>query len=360
MAVPKKNNKKRNSIYTLAEDLNLNPGTVSRALRNRPEVSEETRMQVQKRADELGFRLQRFRPRTVNVCVLVQTVSTQESIFSSYVNAVMDGLWRYCMQNDLELSLYSATIEKLNAGFLVRQLANRGVNGVVVVNASDDSRYFRLFNKEVFPYCAVMDGPEEARPWTLHVDSLRFGRRAADYLIGLGHRRIAILLGNLRYENFRLRLEAYRAALREHHLAEDDNLVLLPEKIMPPCSDDFSFGASGAAELLRLSDPPTAILTMSDESAMGALHTLHRQGFSVPGDMSLICFDDTRMAQFTNPSLTVVNIPNTDLGFEAGMIVHQRILKKEFTISENVSSRLGGDLLIRDSCGPAKSARPSA
>jgi len=144
MAVPKKNNKKRNSIYTLAEDLNLNPGTVSRALRNRPEVSEETRMQVQKRADELGFKLQRFRPRTINVCVLVQTVSTQESIFSSYVNAVMDGLWRYCMQNDLELSLYSAPIDKLNAGFLVRQLANRGVNGVVVVNASDDSRYFRL------------------------------------------------------------------------------------------------------------------------------------------------------------------------------------------------------------------------
>jgi DNA-binding LacI/PurR family transcriptional regulator len=99
---------------------------------------------------------------------------------------------------------------------------------------------------------------------------------------------------------------------------------------------------------------------MSDESAMGALHTLHRQGFSVPGDISLICFDDTRMAQFTNPSLTVVNIPNKDLGFEAGMIVHQRILKKEFTLSENVSSRVGGDLLIRDSCGPAKPARSSS
>jgi len=360
MVDPKKNNKKRNSIYTLATDLKLNPGTVSRALRNRPEVSEETRMQVQKRADELGFKLKRFRPRTVNVCVLIQTDLKYESIFSSYVNAVIDGLWNYCVQNDLELSLYSSWIERLNAGFLVRQLANRGAHGVVVLNASDESHYFRHFNKESFPYCALMDAPEEARAWTLRVDTLHLTRRALDYLIGLGHRRIAILLGNVRFETYRLRLEAYREALRAHHLAEDEKLVILSEKMMPPCSDDFSFGASGAAELLRLSDPPTALLAMSDESAMGVLHTLHRQGLSVPGDISLICFDDTRMAQFTNPSLTVVNVPNKDLGFEAGMIVHQRILKKEFTLSENSFSRVGGDLLIRDSCGPAKPARSSS
>ncbi len=193
MVDPKKNNKKRNSIYTLATDLNLNPGTVSRALRNRPEVSEETRMQVQKRADELGFKLKRFRPRTVNVCVLIQTDSMYESIFSSYVNAVIDGLWNYCVQNDLELSLYSSSTEKLNAGFLVRQLANRGAHGVVVLNASDESHYFRHFNKESFPYCALMDAPEEARAWTLRVDTLHLTRRALDYLIGLGHRRFPSL-----------------------------------------------------------------------------------------------------------------------------------------------------------------------
>ena len=359
MAKSKEHKKKRTSIYTLAEDLKLNPGTVSRALRNRPEVSEETRMQIQKRANELGFKLKRFRPRRVNVCALVQTYSAQDPIFSSYVNAVMEGLWRYCVQNDLELSLFSAPIEKLNAGFLIRQLANRGATGVVVLNATDESGYFKLFNKESFPYCALMDGPEEARPWTLRVDSLRFARRAVDYLIALGHSRIAILLGNLRFDNFRLRLEAYRAALREHHLAEDENLVLFSDKIMTPCPDDFSFGALGAAELLRLPDPPTALLAMNDESGIGALHTLHRQGLSVPGDVSVICFDDTRMAQFTNPSLTVVNIPNTDLGFEAGRIVHQRILKKEFLLTENVSSRLGGDLLIRDSCGSPRPSRPA-
>jgi LacI family transcriptional regulator len=351
---PSKPRKKGSSIYTLATELNLNPGTISRALRNRPEVRPETRALVQKRADELGFKLKKFRPRAINICALVQTDSAQSFLFSSYTDAVMDGLWRYCMQNDLELSLYSAPLARLNAGFLVRQLAHRGAHGAVVINASDASRYFRLFQKEQFPFCAVLDGPAEARPWLLSVDNKKLAKRAVEYLIGLGHRRIAMLCGPSEFDTFRSRLEGYRQALQEHGIGEDPRLVLFPENRLPLGSDDFVFGATGATELLQLAPPPTAIVAMSDESAIGVLHSLHRAGKSVPADLSLLCFDDARLARYVSPALTVVNIPNTELGFEAGSIVHQRILKKEFAVAGDSAFPRTADLVIRDSCGPPK------
>ena len=354
------NGKKGSSIYTLATELNLNPGTISRALRNRPEVKPETRALVQKRADELGFKLKRFRPRAINICALVQTDSAQDSLFSSYTDAVMDGLWRYCMQNDLELSLFSAPLAKLNAGFLVRQLAHRGAHGAVVINASDASRYFRLFQKEQFPFCAILDGPSESHPWLLSVDNARLAKRAVEYLIGLGHRRIAILCGSSQFATFRSRIEGYRQALKEHGLEEDPRLVLFAENRPPLHSDDFGFGAAGATELLRHSAPPTAMVAMSDEMAVGVLHTLHRQGKSVPADISLLCFDDARLARYISPALTVVNIPNAELGFEAGSIVHQRILRKEFSLGGTTPVVRDADLIIRDSCGPAAKNRPAS
>ena len=356
----KRKRKKGSSIYTLAADLDLNPGTISRALRNRPEVKPETRALVQKRAADLGFKLKKFRPRAINICALVQTDSAQASLFSSYTDAVMDGLWRYCMQNDLELSLFSAPIAKLNAGFLVRQLAHRGASGAVVINASDSSRYFRLFHKEEFPFCAVLNGPAEAQPWLLSVDNKRLAKRAVEYLIGLGHRRIAMLCGSLEFATFRSRLEGYRQALRENGIQEDPQLARLGGSRPPNCGDDFGLGAAGAADLLSLPSPPTAIIAMSDESAVGVLHELQRQGKSVPGDISLLCFDDAQLAKYVSPSLTVVNTPNMELGFQAAAVVHQRILRKEISVGGQALILRDADLIIRDSCGPVRKKPPSA
>jgi len=357
MARPEKPTKQRHSIYTLATELNLNPGTVSRALRNRPEVGEETRLLVQQKAEKLGFKMRRFSPRAINICALVQSVPGQQSIFSAYVDAILDGMWRYCMQNELELSLFSSPPDKLDTDFLVRQLANRGAHGAVVINATDESRFFRLFKKEKFPFCAVMSAPEEADPWLVKVDDHGLAKKAVNYLISLGHRRIAILSGHLRFENGRRRLAGYKDALRGAGIPFTQDLVRFSENMAQSCEDDFKFGAVGSAELLRLPDPPTAILTMSDESAVGTLQTLHQQGIAAPRDMSVICFDDTRLAEFTSPRLTVVNIPNSQIGFEAASIVHRRILNKEFSLSEQVRLSVGGDLLVRESCAPCRSLK---
>lgn len=344
------------SIYTLATDLNLNPGTVSRALRNRPEVGEETRLLVQQKAGELGFKMRRFSPRSINICALVQTAPSQNSIFSAYVDAVLDGMWRYCIQNELEMSLFSASLDRLNAGFLVRQLANRGTHGVVAINSTDGSRYFRLFKKEGFPYCAVMTAPEDASPWAIRVNDRQLAFKATNHLISLGHRRIALLSGLLCFDSIRQRIQGYSEALKNAGIHDNRELLRSSENMVPTCPDDFKFGAACTEELLQRSNPPTAILTMSDESAVGTLQTLHRHNIAVPRDMSLVCFDDTRLAEFTSPSLTVVNIPNDKIGFEAASLVHRRITNKEFSIERDSYLDMGGDLLLRESSASAPSS----
>lgn len=94
------------SIYTLAEEFSVTPGTVSRALRNRPEIGIATRTSIRKRAEELGFKLRNFETRLTNICVVIETRPKQRSLFSAYVDSVLDGVWRYCSSNEIELSLF--------------------------------------------------------------------------------------------------------------------------------------------------------------------------------------------------------------------------------------------------------------
>ncbi len=147
------------SIYTLAKELDVTPGTVSRALRNRPEIGIATRSSIRKRAEELGFKLRNFETRLTNICVVIETRPKQRSLFSAYVDSLLDGVWRYCSTNEIELSLFGEELDRLEFCNLVRVLGRRGANGAVFLNASRRSGYFDSLNQQNFPYCCIMTAP---------------------------------------------------------------------------------------------------------------------------------------------------------------------------------------------------------
>jgi len=340
------------SIYTLAKELELTPGTVSRALRNRPEIGIATRTLIRKRAEELGFKLRNFESRLTNICVVIETRPKQRSLFSAYVDSVLDGVWRYCRTNEIELSLFGEDLDRLESCNLVRVLGRRGANGAVFLNASQRCGYFGSLNQQNFPYCCVMTAPPEARPWTILADASGMAERATQHLLQHGHQRIAFLDSLAGFDLGAERRAGYLRAMKAAARPERDCQIMSSEECGVPPVDAFDFAARAVHALLGRPQAPTAFLTMSDEEGVATIHQLTSRGLRVPEDISVLSFDDSRFCAYSNPALTVISLPYETIGEEAASIVHQRIQENS---GDHLRPRTvrGGELLVRDSTGPA-------
>lgn len=345
------------SVYTLAADLGLSPGTVSRALRNSPEIGIQTRTIVRKKAADLGFKLRNFEPRVTNICFVLETAPKQRSLFSSYVDAILDGVWRYCNEQDIELSLFGEELDRLSKCDLVRVLGRRGVNGAVFLNASKQSPYFTSLNEQNFPYCCVMTGPPEAAAWTIRADSSGMAERGTRHLLDLGHRRIAFVDTLKALDIGFSRRDGYHRALKQAGLGPEAAIFFDLNDCASPPSDAFDFASQAVQLLMNRPHPPTAILTMSDEEGLAALHELSVMGIKVPEAVSVMTFDDSRFCEFCAPPLTVLSLNYEKVGMEAATIVHRRIEK----ISNEIPQApvvVRGDLIVRGSSGPAAQLKP--
>ena len=338
------------SIYNIAEDLNVSAGTVSRALRNRPEISAKTREKIRARATELGFKLRTFEGRITNICAVIETEKNQPSLFSTYVDDVLDGMWDYCTDNEIELSLYGADNERLNNSNLVRVLGRRGVSAAVFINTTKQSRYFKELNKQHFPYCCALNSSPDANAWTLRVDNEKLATRATGHLLQLGHRRIAFLDSLCGFGSGLERLKGYENAHQDAGIPVESSLIFSPPNIS--IADGFGYGVEAVRTLLSQSPRPTALIAMSDEIAIAAVHELKASGLRVPEDVSVLCFDDSPFCAYMNPAMTVVKIPNREVGYQAAGLAHKR-LEGDATINPERSMLLNGELIVRESTGSA-------
>jgi DNA-binding LacI/PurR family transcriptional regulator len=142
------------------------------------------------------------------------------------------------------------------------------------------------------------------------------GRTAVEHLLELGHCRIGMLAGRPHSVAGSARLHGYRAALEEAGVPVDPTLI-------KPSDFDFDEAVEAATDLVSRPDPPTAIFASSDAQALGALEAARRAGRSVPGDLSVVSFDDTAAASMASPPLTAVRQPFEDMGHVAARTLLQ-------------------------------------
>ena len=133
------------------------------------------------------------------------------------------------------------------------------------------------------------------------MDDEHAARMATEHLVELGHRRIGFISGSDEYSLSQWRVDGWRAAMKAAGLGTSGLLA----------KGDFTFasGEAAARHLLGLAEPPTAIIVSSDKMSLATLEVARDLGLSVPGDLSLICFDDTPIARFAVPPLTSVDQP---------------------------------------------------
>ncbi|QHI68846.1 LacI family DNA-binding transcriptional regulator [Tichowtungia aerotolerans] len=343
---------KKPTIYTLAQELGTSPSTVSRALNNSPKISESRRRAIKELASRRGFKLRDFSPRLTNLCVLICTGTNDETIFSDYTDQVINGVNRYCNEQDLELSIYSSPREKLNSIDVVKELFRRNVDGVIILNANSKCNFIEQIEKEKLPCCCLLSGNPQIPNNILSVNNQTPARKAVEYLIQLGHRHIGFLYSAPNNQAQLDRLEGYKSALQAAGIPLKEEYI--PEMPTSPETTGIEYGFQAATRLTEESPEITALFAASTDLAAGARSAFYRKGLSVPEDISLIGCDDNPHAEYFCPPLTVVDIPNIRLGQSAATWLHRKI-EGDSSAKPPQEPWMEGRLIIRETTAPPHS-----
>jgi len=321
--------------------------TVSKVINQRADVAPATRERVQRVLAEHGYVLGRAgRPSSAGrggpgaqIDVVIH------SLHSTYAAEILRGVEEAVLGTDARVVLASTHGQRTREQHWVRQLAAGVTAGAVLVLADQTSEQLRELRRLHIPF-VVVDRLGELGPEDLSVSATNWagGRAATTYLLALGHRRIAALLGPPDFPCTRDRLAGYRAALDAADLPVDPALIR---------HGDWHF-AGGYAEmraLLALPDPPTAVFVGSDEQCLGVYRALHEHGLAVPAAMSVVGFDDMPYAELMTPALTTVRQPLREMGRVATTMLLRVIAGEPI---ETLRVELATPLIKRASCGPPR------
>jgi LacI family transcriptional regulator len=178
----------------------------------------------------------------------------------------------------------------------------------------------------------------------VYMDDRAAARQATKHLLGLGHKRIGMIAGDYKFSSSILRVETFQATMEAAGLPVPDERIY---------KGDFTFeaGVAGAEALLDLAEPPTAIMASNDQMALGAVSVAQARGLAVPGDLSILSYDDTIGVRLSVPSLTAVRQPVAKMAEKAADMLIVASAAGEKQIAGN--TLVPFELMVRASTGPA-------
>ncbi|OLP62036.1 LacI family transcriptional regulator [Xaviernesmea oryzae] len=303
---------KRVTMMDVAKAAGCSQATVSVVLNNTTEIkiSAELRARVVEAARALGYgekslfrraALEELRGGCIGF-IVDQLATTPEA-----VNAI-EGARQESWEADVTILVAQTQGRAEHERRAVERLLRAGAQGIVYMSiftrrVALDPIFERLPVPLVLLNCYTTDGRFPA----VVPDEINGGRLATTTLIEKGHRRIGIIAGESFMEAAQDRLIGYRKALRKAGIAYDDDLVA--QGSWTPTS-----GFEATQQLLALTDRPTAIFCQNDKMAWGCMTALREAGLSVPGDISVIGYDDDELARHLRPQLTTLDLPHRAMG----------------------------------------------
>lgn len=293
---------------TIAERLGISISTVSLALRDAPQVAEETRHQVRALAEELGYRLRARRPyRSTQQPLPIEqiTMLMRYAPTNTFYNAVLDGVEAACRNQ--HIALHYGMLDELTPRNLAQYAES---DGLIITGVVPEAALVALRELDLPMVLIDNDLPHLGLDRVL-IENFGGMFQAVARLIALGHHRIAVLPAPAGDPSFDARLNGYRFAMARAGLP--------PIEIAGAISPWPEKPGEGIAELRDWlksdhANDVTALVAMNDESAIGVLHTIQDCGLSVPDDLSVVGFDDIASAQIVRPALSTCHVPRERLG----------------------------------------------
>ena len=301
----------------IARHLGVSLGTVSQALRNSPQVSQETRKEVQRAAMELGY-IYHLREHTRRDLKHLAFISgAQPSNF--FYNGVLQGIEQAC--RELKISLHYSLLKDITPHTLQQYSAN----DALLIAGQVDQRWVRELKSLELPMVLVDTNMSHLNLERVEIENFGSTYHAVEYFNSVGHQRIAFLSGPppVRFSSFENRRQGYLFAMGERSL-ESYEIRGLTEPFLKSSEQVMT-------RWLQEHGKPhfTVLLCCNDEAAIGALNAFRTHGIAVPDDVSLVGFDDIEMAQVVHPQLTTFKVDREFLGRLAVEHVVARFEKPE-------------------------------
>jgi len=306
------------TIKDIARELGISPSTVSRALKDHPDISPETKKAVNELAKELSYQpnaialsLKHSRSFTIGV-IIPETV---HYFFSSVISGIEDVAYEagyniiICQSNEL----YSR--EKSNAQMLY---SNR-VDGLLVSLAKETTDYSHLkfFQDNNIPV-VFFDRSTNAFPCDqVLIDDYSAAFRITDYLIERGHKKLIHLAAPQNLDIGLYRKKGFEDALIKNGIPFSDDQVLFADK--------FEMAFEAVENLIKEGKLPEGIFAVNDLTALGAMRALKKYNINIPGEIGLAGFGNGQNAILTDPPLTTIDQNGYKMGLIAGQLLLRRI-----------------------------------
>ena len=332
------------TLKEIAERVGKSVTTVSRALADYDDVSEETRAQVRQVALELGYepnviarQLQKQRTDTIALILPVLDPRFSDPFFSEF----LAGVGNEAVRQGLDLLVSTrAPGEEEEAAYL-RNIRSHRVDGFVIVRTRRQDRRITILQENDFPF-AVFGRVEDDNHFSLVDEDGELGLRlVVDHLVELGHRRLACIAAPPDLMLAHYRLKGFIETLEMHGIPVASDLIVEGDLTQRS-------GRLVGSRLLDLPEPPTAIVACNDLMALGAMSAAQERGLTVGQDVSITGFDDITSAEHTHPPLTTLHQPI----YEIGSLVCQMLIKEIKGIPvQDRQIILQPSLIIRQSTG---------
>ena len=277
---------------------------------NNPEtVDPETAERVRRAVNELNYfpdsharSLVSGRSRILGLIV--------SDITNPFFPELVKGFEDVALRHGYEIMVGSTNYDSARMALCVRRLMERKVEGVAIMTSEMDPALIEQLVDRRIPSVFLDVGSVRGFISNIQVDYASGIHQAVNHLLQLGHSRIGFISGPLGLKSARIRREAFLECLKVTGLLDEEELVR-------EGNHTIDGGLDAMTSLLDRSNPPTAVLASNDLTAIGAMRAVRRKGLSVPGDVSIIGFDDIHFAAFTEPPLTTVALSRWELAESA-------------------------------------------
>ena len=292
-------------IREIAKRARVSTATVSRTINRVPTVNPTLAKRVWKVVEELGYY-----PNTQARAL----VSGRSRIFGLIVSEIVNPFFpeivqdfeTIAVQNDYEILLTSTVHDPKRMEISVRRMIERRVDGVAVMTFGMEELLLEDLKTRNVPLVFVDVGPPRPRVSNIRIDYLHGIRQGGQHLAALRHQRIAFITGPHSLKSANARRTAFMQSMEEIGLPASSELIIEGDHTLEG-------GMRAMANLAAMEDRPTAVLCSNDMTAIGVMRQCYEEKIAVPRDLSVVGFDDIRLAQFIIPPLTTIRMSQAEL-----------------------------------------------
>ncbi|MGL5124825.1 MAG: LacI family DNA-binding transcriptional regulator [Fusobacteriaceae bacterium] len=317
------------SIKEIAKKLNVAPSTVSRALNDKHDISQNLKDKVNTIAKEIGYKKNSIAARLVNqksntiglFFLSRQNINNEENTGFKYVEIILDKI----KDKNYDLIIFSIDSNLKDKKKYIDICSERQVEGAIFIGLEDTDENTELLRNIDIP-TVILEKRVSGKNISYIGSDNEYGINSIlDYLLELGHENIGFIKGPDFIECSKDRFNTFYKRM--------NSLNLYKEKFVKSGNFRLESGYESTKDLLNSKDIPTAIIASSDLMAIGAMKAIKEKGLKIPEDISLVGYDGFDIGSFLSPSLTTVLQDFKSMGEKAVEILFSMIVNKEKSIN---------------------------